>query len=325
MSKYSYVPKRRLLFGMTLFILFMIGITAIFLAATIFRSQIPFFRLWDNVPGSVWQEKPITLPGVQDLDNQNNVKLYLLLGSDYRPEAGFRTDVILLVALNPATGRVSLVSFPRDLWVTIPGVGEQRINTVMQTGGFPLLAETLYVNFGVYPTDYAMVDMAGFLEMIDVLGGITIDTEYATADACDTSLDPDGWCEVGPGQVDLDSAWALWYVRARYNSSDFDRMRRTQEVVKAIVKKAVGLPGLINSMEILQVYSEKVETNIASNAILPLLQSINNITDPLSIKQFSIGPEQTTAMVTAQGAAILLPDTAAIQLILNDALLWVSP
>jgi LCP family protein required for cell wall assembly len=305
--------------------LVMISLVMILLAATVFRPQIPFFRLLDQDPSMAYGVKPSTMPGVTEIGQQGGTQLYMILGSDFRPDAGFRTDVILLVAVNQLSGKVSLVSFPRDLWVVIPGYGEQRINTVMQTGGFGLMADTMQVNFGIYPTEYAMVDMEGFLEVIDVLGGITIQTDAVTADACDSSLDPDGWCEVGPGAVSLDSAWALWYVRARYNSSDFDRMRRTQEVALAIFKKAAGPNGLLHSPDLLNIYSEKVETNISSSAVLPLMKMALNFDGDSNVRQFSIGPNETTAMVTSQGAAILLPNTAAIQAILNEAMDWVDP
>ncbi len=323
----EYRKKSRGQWVLVLFLLglLVISLVMILLAATVFRPQIPFFRLVDRDPTIAYGVKPSAMPGVTEIDQNGNTRLYLILGSDYRPDAGFRTDVILLVAVNQLTGKVSLVSFPRDLWVTIPGYGEQRINTVMQTGGFGLLADTMQVNFGVYPTEYAMVDMEGFLEVIDVLGGITIQTEAVTVDTCDSSLNPSGWCEVGPGAVSLDSAWALWYVRARYNSSDFDRMRRTQEVALAIFKKAAGPSGLLHSPDLLNIYSEKVETNISSSAVLPLLKTALSFESDANVRQFSIGPNEITPMVTAQGAAILLPNIPAIQSILTEALNWVGP
>jgi hypothetical protein len=76
-------------------------------------------------------------------------KLILLLGSDWRYGGGFRTDVIMLVALNPKDNTASVVSFPRDLYVSIPGVGQNRLNVAQAFGGFDLMAETLELNFGI--------------------------------------------------------------------------------------------------------------------------------------------------------------------------------
>lgn len=315
------------LFGQVLLMIVLLVVlfgllTVIYLGATVFRSQLPFFQLIDGTPavgGEVGPE-PASYPGVVDLNARPTTQLFMILGSDYRPQAGYRTDVIMLVAVDSLSGKVSLVSFPRDLWVTIPGYYEQRINTVMQVGGFQLLANTLQTNFGVYPTDYAMVDMEGFLGVIDILGGIEFETEYLTADACDSSLDPDRWCEVGPGKVSLDKDWALWYVRARYNSSDFDRMRRTQEVVQAVMKEVVSPMGMLKLPALMRLYETEVESNLGSDELLPLFQLAFGFDSAEDIKHYTIGPNEASGYMTADGAAVLLPNTAAIQAILQAAL-----
>lgn len=303
-------------------IAFSVAFLMIFAAATIFRSQIPFFQLVDQQTASVTESvgpKPAPYSGVVDLQVPVTTKLFVILGSDYRPQAGYRTDVIMLAAVDTVTGQVSLVSFPRDLWVTIPGYYEQRINTVMQIGDISLLANTLQTNFGIYPTDYAMIDMAGFLKVIDTLGGVKIETEYATADACDGSLEADRWCEVGPGTINLDSDWALWYARARYNSSDFDRMRRTQEVVQAVMKKVASPIGLLKLPALMSAYSENVQSNITPGDLL-ILARLGIGFDANKVHHYTIGPNQVTNWTTSDGASVLLPNTAAIQAILQSAL-----
>lgn len=92
----------------------------------------------------------------------NHVKTILLLGSDYQPEIGFRTDVMLLMAFNTKTNKVNLISFPRDLWVTIPGLGEQRLNVAFPFGDWQLLSDTFALNFGFRPDHYMMADFEGF-------------------------------------------------------------------------------------------------------------------------------------------------------------------
>ena len=314
-------------FGQVVFLLFSalvfsVAFLLIYAAGTIFRSQIPFFQLIDQqteFAAETVGPKPAPFSGVVDLEVPVTTKLFVILGSDYRPQSGYRTDVIMLAAVDTVSGQVSLVSFPRDLWVTIPGYYEQRINTVMQIGGFPLLANTLQTNFGIYPTDFAMVDMAGFLEVVDTLGGVTFETNSVTADACDGSLEPDRWCEVGPGTVKLDSDWALWYVRARYNSSDFDRMRRTQEMVQAVMKKVMGPIGLLRMPALMNTYADNVQSNITPGDLLILSRlAIGFNTD--KVHHYTIGPNQVTSWTTADGAAVLLPNPAAIQVILQSAL-----
>ncbi|MFU8826322.1 MAG: LCP family protein [Brevefilum sp.] len=313
---------RRQAFLLTiLFAIFVVSSTAIYLGATRFRSMIPFFQLLDGYEEgtALLAPKPSVNPGVMDLDQFSGVRLYMILGTDYRPGAGFRTDTLMLLAIDGATGKASLVSFPRDLWVSIPGYGEQRINTVMQTGGYQLLADTLQTNFGVYPTQYALIDMQGFMEVIDVLGGIEVTTDKYTGDLCETYLNPNKWCEVYPGTVSMNRDWALWYVRARYNSSDFDRMRRNQEVTKAIFEKAISPGGLLKMPILLDIFESQVESNINPDQILPMVRFANNISSD-EVRRFTIGPNETTSWTTAAGASVLLPNVPAIQAILQEAL-----
>jgi len=304
-----------------LFVVLLLAISLIYLGATVFRSQLPFFQLIDAQASLVEQlgPKPEPNPGVTDVDLTEGVRSRMILGSDFRPQAGFRTDIIILVVVDQGSGKASLVSFPRDLWVSIPGYGEGRINTAMQLGGFPLLANTMQTNFGIYPTQYAMIDMEGFLQVIDVLGGIEITTDAYTGDACDTQLDPDGWCEVSPGTVTMDSAWALWYVRARYNSSDFDRMRRTQEVVKAVFDKIISPSGVLKIPELTRLYESEVESNIPPDQLLPLTKLGMGFDSSTDVRRFTIGTNETTSWTTPDGGAVLLPNTPAIQLILQQA------
>jgi len=314
--------RKQLILISFLFVIFIMTIGLIYLGSTVFRSQLPFFQLIDSKDEDsvIVGPEPTPNEGVIDFETDPSVSLYMVLGSDYRPQSGFRTDVLLLIALDKSSGRMSFVSFPRDLWVTIPGYGEQRINVVMQTGGFQLLADTLQYNFGVYPTQYAMIDMEGFIDVIDVLGGITFETDSYTADACEKELDPDKWCEVGPGMVTLDSQWALWYVRARYNSSDFDRMRRTQEVVKAVIDKVVSPAGLLKIPDLTRIYDTEVESNINPDQIFVLSQAGLNFNSDQDIRRFTIGPEVVTSWTTPDGGAVLLPHIEAIQGILQEAL-----
>jgi len=293
----------------------------IYLGATLFRSQLPLFQLVDGNReySNLLAEKPVVNPGVVDLEPFSGVQLYMVLGSDYRPDAGYRTDTIMLVAVDGKTKQSSVVSFPRDLWVSIPGYGEQRINTVMQTGGFQLMADTMQTNFGVYPTQFLMTNMQGFIEIVDILGGIEVKTDKYTGDACESSLNPSNWCEVEPGTVKMDSEMALWYVRARYNSSDFDRMRRTQEVSKAIFDKVLSPAGILKLPQLMYVYEQSIESNINPDQIMPLMKFAGKINSD-EIRRFVIGPNETTSWITGEGANILLPNTPAIQAVLHEAL-----
>ena len=238
----------------------------------------------------------------------------LLLGSDQRPyEGGFRTDTIILVSLDPAGGTVSLVSFPRDLYVTIPGWIQQRINTAMGYGGFPLLASTLEYNFGVRPEHYVLVNFWAFVETIDSLGGIDVYVAQPLSD----HRDGYGYYTVPAGMNHMDGETALWYVRSRYSTSDFDRGRRQQEVVLAIFKRLLSLNVIENAPKLYDIYARNVTTDLTFQDIVPLLPLAAKLSDTSRIHQYFIGPAQVTSWTTPGGAQVLLPNMAAI-----NAVLW---
>ena len=148
---------------------------------------------------------PTKTPWVNNADLPEGQRKILILGSDSRGDGGFRTDVILLLILNPQQGTASAVSFPRDLYVNIPGVGQDRINTAMVYGGFPLLAATFEANFGVRPDSYVLTNFGGFVEIVNSLGGIDVNAAASLTDKCDLpQANWDGYCTVEPGMIGMD-------------------------------------------------------------------------------------------------------------------------
>jgi len=245
----------------------------------------------------------------------------LLLGSDWRPNSGYRTDVVLLVSIFTKEGKASLVSFPRDLWVEIPGHEEGRINTVMAIGGFPLLVETFERNFAIHIDHYMMTDFRGFQSIIDTLGGIDIEAAKNTADRCDLSYQHGAWCSIGPGPAHLDGELALWYVRSRYTSNDFDRTRRAQEVLVGLFKKLMSLDAIARAPEIYNLFISSVETDLALNDLLPILNIVPSIlSDPTRIHHYAIGTDHVTPYtIPSSGANILLPNYDAIWQVILEA------
>ena len=246
----------------------------------------------------------------------------LLLGSDWRANSGYRTDVIMLISIYTKEEKVSIVSFPRDLWVTIPGVSEQRINTAQAYGGFPLTQKTFEYNFGVSLDHYMMTNFNGFLSIIDTLGGIEINAAQNLTDRCDLSYAHGSTCSIGPGVETLDSEMALWYVRSRYTSDDFDRTRRAQEVILGILKKIISINGVANAGEIYNTLSSSVVTDMTLGDIVPLISlTAKIINDPTRVNTYAIGRSQVTSyVIPSSGANVLLPNYQAIWSVLKTAL-----
>lgn len=279
------------------------------------------FQLTSTPPRDI---QPITssLVPVGDLVPPEGQVNILLLGSDWRPNSGYRTDVILLISIFTRESKVSLLSFPRDLWVEIPGRDEDRINTAMVYGGFPLLAQTFERNFAIPVDYYMMTNFYGFQSIIDTLGGIDIEASKNTADRCDLSYQHGAWCSIGPGQAHLDGELALWYVRSRYTSSDFDRTRRAQEVTSALFKKLMSLDAVSKAPELYNLFINSVETNITLNDLISLLPVAPSIFSDLSrVKRLALGTEQVTPYtIPGSGASVLLPNYDAIWQIIQEAI-----
>lgn len=146
----------------------------------------------------------------------------LLIGSDARPgEAvdGVRADSIHVVSFNPVTKRSSILGFPRDSWVPIPGYGTTKINGAMAEGGPDLLVQTIEELTGVTIDYWALTWFEGFTQLINDIGGLTFDVPFATSDIGYS------YADFQPGVQKLNGVQALQWARNRHGlpSGDFGR------------------------------------------------------------------------------------------------------
>jgi len=246
----------------------------------------------------------------------------LLLGSDWRPNMGSRTDVIMLLSLMPEQGLATLTSFPRDLYVDIPGIGYERINTSQAFGGFELTRETFKYNFDAPVDYYMMTNFAGFVGIVDTLGGISVNATQELYDRCDLPQAINKMCYVPAGRTTMDGQTALWYVRSRYSTSDFDRTRRAQEVIIAILQKTMSLNAVGRAAELYQLFQSSVETDIPLELVVKMLPFATRIIDqPGTLQRFAISEDDITHYtVPATGAMVMIPDNEAIAEIIRQAL-----
>lgn len=280
-----------------------------------------------NFYGNVWEDYPepsiypisTTIPFpvgmIPQPENQLNI---LLLGSDLRPNTThYRTDTIILITLNKELGTANLTSFPRDLYVYIPGWTMQRINTAMAHGGYHTLGMTMAYNFGVYPDYYVMVNFSNFVKIINSLGGIDVKVEQDFSDQR-TGF---GWYQVKKGTVHMDGDTALWYVRSRYTSSDIDRLRRAQEVIQAIGYRLLSFDVLHRAPELYSIYKDTVDTNLGFGDIGVLLPAAKILTDTQAINRYAIGYGPVYDWIEPYtGAMLLLPNRYKIMPIMQEAL-----
>lgn len=174
----------------------------------------------------------------QNLASDPNVMNIMLYGSDQRPNDGGQygnADAMVLLSIDTKHKELKMTSFMRDLWVMVPGKREYRLNTAYLLGGPRLSIDTVEKNFGIKVDKYAVVDFETFPEIIDVLGGITIDITDKEADYLNkiykTTL-------FQPGPCKMEGGVALDYARARHlDGDDFARTQRHRTVLSTMVKQ----------------------------------------------------------------------------------------
>jgi LCP family protein required for cell wall assembly len=196
------------------------------------------------------------------------------------------------------------------VWVNIPDLGEQRLNTAFPFGDWQGLSNTFAANFGFRPDHYAMVDFQGFKHLIDVLDGIVVTVGEHMEDEC--HMDPSGWCVVEPGEVPMNSDEALWYVRARLNSSDFDRTRRAQEVIQAMVKKAMQPTEILNLDNVIRAIFRTVQTDMGVTDTILYAFPASKFVD-MKFTTFRLTPDDAVPGTTYGGASVLFPNYPAIR------------
>ena len=276
----------------------------------------------------------IDVSGSQVLNNGQETINFLLIGSDKRSGSSFRTDTMVVAILRPNEGQVSLISIPRDLWVFIPGWENQRINTAYQHGisvGYPgggpgLLKDTIQYNLGIRIDHTAMVDFDGFRQIVDTLGGVDIPVSCAYTDwrLIDPSYDPqneNNWFlyTVDPGVIHMDGDLALWYARSRQKSSDFDRGRRQQEVLRSIFTKGLQVETLKRIPELYNNLKDSVETDLGLGDILQLSLYAPQMTSA-DIRSYYLRPPYVTSWITSGGAYVLSPNQDLLGQLLTEAL-----
>lgn len=209
----------------------------------------------------------------------------LLLGTDRRSDqlAG-RTDAVLLARIDFRQKRASLLSFPRDLWVKIPGHGEERVNGAYFVGeteigkGFgPALAkQTVSELTGLPVQNFVMINIDGFAAIIDKIGGIELDVPeriddpaFPTDDLRTIRVTFEAGCQR------MNGTRALQYARTRHQDSDFKRNRRQQQVLSAIfntVRKQNLFTQVTNIDEYTALLRDDIKTDLSIPQILSLAQ-----------------------------------------------------
>jgi len=279
----------------------------------------------DEPEADVAEEAPVETFPTPEPDAKN----FLITGADnnscidpdspYAPAFGDRTnfgersDTLMMWRVNPADSQVAVLSFPRDLWVTIPGrAGKQRINVAYERGSPQKLIDTIYQNFGITTDHFIQVDFCAFKTLVDAVDGVAVPFANAIRD------DNTGLNVPQAGCFTFDGDHALAYVRSRKldvlvdgewerdESSDLGRISRQQDFIRRVADELLAagafspevVGGLVEtSSEYLVLDSELTTRKIIEFA--GVLRSL----DPAGITTYQIEADPTNV----QGNAVLVP------------------
>ena len=220
--------------------------------------------------GAVDVSHPFSLPAeaierlrYPDIDDKDPF-LLLLLGVDERSRDRGRSDTMLLLAIHPGSKSVKVLSIPRDTRLRLPEVErEEKINHAYAYGGSALAVAAVERLLGVPIAYYVRTNMEGFQDIVDTVGGVSVDNAFAFSN--------EGF-DFPQGTLALNGEEALAYVRMRYDDpkGDFGRNDRQRQVLRAIggnvmdVGSAGKLPGLLSRL------SEYVRTNLRRDDMIGL-------------------------------------------------------
>ena len=248
----------------------------------------------------------------------------LLLGLDYRPiEEDTRADTQIVVHIDPAAKTAAMFSIPRDLYVNIPGFGPGRINQSFQMGdrafrddpdslpgGGPTLAmSTISATFGIPIHYYAQVNFQGFEEVVDAMGGLTIDVPRALVDN-EYPLASRSYgatrIYIPAGLQHMDGKTALQYARSRHADSDLGRNQRQQQVLLALKQQGMN----INIVPRLGDLAAKLEDAIVTDIPIDKIPSLAKLAQEIgggSITTCAIDNTMVEQTILASGADVLMP------------------
>lgn len=291
------------------------------------RFELPTLVFPDDAPSDL--QAPTAIPTrIPPITRNHDLVNIAILGSDQEVAGDntIRTDTMIIVSINRDTGTVSMLSLPRDLFVYIPSLGMQRLTVAFGRGenygwtggGFGLFRDTMIYNFGINVHFYAKVDITGLEGIINLLGGVNVAVDCAIQDYYpikpieELDLTKDIYENyqlrtMNVGYYHLNGFDAQWYARSRKNSSDFDRGRRQQQLLRGIFRQALNQGQLGNLPTLWSQGMELVETDMTLNQALTLVPIALTLNDS-QIESFTFIPTyHTQSWTTPDGSNVQLP------------------
>ncbi|MBI2626933.1 MAG: LCP family protein [Parcubacteria group bacterium] len=244
-------------------------------------------------------------------DSRIDILVLGIRGEQDKENGGLLADSIMILSIDTKSEKTAMVSIPRDLLIKIPGIQKQeKINTIypidLERGSnLALTKEMLSRISGVYIDHEIVINMGAFAELVETLGGITITLQKPFEENQQWGYP----FKLEAGTQNLNGEQALYYVRSRFSSSDFDRARRQQEVILAIKNKLLNLGILANPLKIndlIGIVQKNVRTDIGAWELQSLIRTAIGLKDVKS-RRFVISTENLLFETHLDGVYVLLP------------------
>ena len=230
----------------------------------------------------------------------------MLIGQDRRPgEDRARSDSMILVTLNKEKNTIQLTSFMRDLYVQIPGYLDTRLNAAYRYGGTDLMNETFKVNFGLEIDGNVMVDFDEFTEIIEILGGVTLDISSAEAKYMNSASDN----HFSAGSNYFNAEDALTFTRMRYAAgNDYGRTDRQRRVLMAIAY-SLRDADLVTIFNLIAQVLPLIVTNLSDAQIIDYATTgLSILAGGGEIQTFRIPQDDAHYSANIRGMAVLVPN-----------------
>jgi LCP family protein required for cell wall assembly len=222
-----------------------------------------------------------------DMDSSEPISI-LLMGVDARNgSTSGRTDTMIVATVNPETESTKMVSIPRDTYTEIIGRGNKdKITHAYAFGGADMAMNTVE-NFLNVPIDYyATINFEGFEDIVDAVGGVTVENDFAFSD--------NGY-DFPEGEIEMDGEKALTYVRMRKEDprGDLGRNERQRQVLEAVANKGQSVTSITRIGDYLDVVEENVRTNMTFEDMKDLRSNYFSARNDIENINFENGQDRT--------------------------------
>lgn len=237
-----------------------------------------------------------------------NIINIMLVGQDRRAgQRRQRSDAMILCTIDTEAKTLTMTSFMRDLWVSIPGKYNERLNVPYAIGGFPLLDATLESQFGITVDHNVEVDFSGFTELIDQIGGVEIILSSGEANEINSQQSRLGYDygDLQRGVNHLNGNQALIYSRIRSIDNDFNRTKRQRTVLTAVVEKMRSC-SITKLYDVAQAILPLITTDMSDGEIMGYILKLAPMLPELSISSQRVPMDGNYSFARIDGKSVLV-------------------